>query len=125
MLTTGGDSGIGGGVVSMTYFESHFGLLNPDMSTNKKKSDDVTSNVVSVLQAGAFFGALGSAPISGELALLVGLGEGGGALAFNGAMAGLCRFDLPGECSRRCMEGRALVMLRDGRRVFRAAKALP
>jgi hypothetical protein len=30
------------------------------------KINDVSSNVVSVLQAGAFFGALGSAPISGK-----------------------------------------------------------
>ena len=59
----GGDSGIGGGVVSMSYFKQHFGL------TDTKKTNNVSSNVVSVLQAGAFFGALGSAPISGELAL--------------------------------------------------------
>ena len=52
-------SGIGGGVVSQPYFQDHFGF-----ATNKKKSDDISSNVVSVLQAGAFFGALGSAPVS-------------------------------------------------------------
>ena len=65
-LTRPVDSGIGGGVVSQKYFKEHFGLLNPDGSTNTAKSDNVSSLVVSVLQAGAFFGALGSAPISGE-----------------------------------------------------------
>ena len=53
-------------MVSMTYFKEHFGLVNPDGSPNTKKANDVSSNVVSVLQAGAFFGALGSAPISGK-----------------------------------------------------------
>ena len=66
-LTAPPSSGIGGGVVSQDYFKTHFGLVNPDGSANKHKSDNVSSNVVSVLQAGAFFGALGSAPISGEL----------------------------------------------------------
>lgn len=47
------------------YFESHFGLINPDGSENTHKTNDISSNVVSVLQAGAFFGALGSAPMSG------------------------------------------------------------
>src|ERR1700735_4532787 len=39
-------------------------MLNADGSPNAKKTTEVSSNVVSVLQAGAFFGALGSAPIS-------------------------------------------------------------
>ena len=47
------------------YFESHFGLINSDGSENVDKTNDISSNVVSVLQAGAFFGALGSAPMSG------------------------------------------------------------
>ncbi|TBU21731.1 general substrate transporter [Dichomitus squalens] len=63
----GYDTGIGGGVVSMNYFKEHFGLMNPDGTPNKKKANDVSSNVVSVLQAGAFFGALGSAPISAAI----------------------------------------------------------
>ncbi|KAL1940960.1 hypothetical protein VTO73DRAFT_7596 [Trametes versicolor] len=63
----GYDTGIGGGVVSQDYFKTHFGLVNADGSPNTKKSNDVSSNVVSVLQAGAFFGALGSAPISAAL----------------------------------------------------------
>ena len=35
-----------------------------------KKSNDILSNVVSILQAGAFFGALGSAPISGTCRII-------------------------------------------------------
>lgn len=53
-------SGIGGGVVSQPYFQEHFGFAN-----DTAKKNDISSNVVSVLQAGAFFGAIGSAPISG------------------------------------------------------------
>lgn len=58
------DSGIGRGVVSQPYFMSHFGLLNADGSVNVAKYNGITANVVSVLQAGAFFGSLGSAPVS-------------------------------------------------------------
>jgi sugar porter (SP) family MFS transporter len=57
----GYDTGIGGGVVTSPYFLSSFGL------TTTKQQNDVQSNVVSVLQAGAFFGALGSAPISSRI----------------------------------------------------------
>ncbi|KAJ7321079.1 general substrate transporter [Mycena albidolilacea] len=60
----GYDTGIAGGVVSQHYFQAHFGLLNPDGKPNVPKTNAISSNVVSVLQAGAFFGALGSAPIS-------------------------------------------------------------
>ncbi|KZT66079.1 general substrate transporter [Daedalea quercina L-15889] len=63
----GYDTGVGGGVVSQTYFQTHFGLVNSDGTVNTAKSDEVSSNVVSVLQAGAFFGALGSAPISSAI----------------------------------------------------------
>ena len=58
-------SGVGGGVVAQDYFKSHFGITDANGHTDPKKSDNVSSNVVSVLQAGAFFGALGSAPLSG------------------------------------------------------------
>ncbi|PPQ76088.1 hypothetical protein CVT26_004595 [Gymnopilus dilepis] len=56
-----------GGVVSAQYFLEQFGLINDDGTKNVQKSNDVSSNVVSVLQAGAFFGALGSAPISAKI----------------------------------------------------------
>jgi len=54
-------------VVSAPFFIQQFGLLNPDGTTNPQRNADVSSNVVSVLQAGAFFGALGSAPISSKI----------------------------------------------------------
>ena len=63
------NSGVGRGVVSQGYFQSHFGITDANGHVDKKKSNDINSNVVSVLQAEAFFGALGSAPISGERAL--------------------------------------------------------
>ncbi|KAJ3781623.1 general substrate transporter [Lentinula aff. detonsa] len=55
-----------GGVVGNLYFEETFGIANSTGSINTNKSDMVSSNVVSVLQAGAFFGALLSAPISAK-----------------------------------------------------------
>ncbi|KAH7886711.1 general substrate transporter [Phlebopus sp. FC_14] len=60
----GYDTGIAGGVVFQSFFKTSFGLTNEDGSLNASKYNAVSSNVVSVLQAGAFFGALGSAPIS-------------------------------------------------------------
>jgi sugar porter (SP) family MFS transporter len=63
----GYDTGIGGGVVSAPFFLEHFGLLNPDGSKKTTEINNVSSNVVSVLQAGAFFGALGSAPLSSKI----------------------------------------------------------
>ncbi|EDR07128.1 uncharacterized protein LACBIDRAFT_250584 [Laccaria bicolor S238N-H82] len=60
----GYDTGIAGGVVSQTFFQHRFGLVNTDGTINIARSNEVSSNVVSVLQAGAFFGALLSAPLS-------------------------------------------------------------
>ena len=42
-----------------------YGLKNPDGTTNTARKDHISAVVVSVLQAGAFFGAFSSAPISG------------------------------------------------------------
>ncbi|KAH9474988.1 putative quinate permease [Psilocybe cubensis] len=56
-----------GGVVSAPFFQQHFGLIHPDGTKNTGRVNAVSSNVVSVLQAGAFFGALGSAPISSKI----------------------------------------------------------
>lgn len=53
------ERGVAGGVVSQPAFQDHFGL------SDKSKITNLSGNVVSVLQAGAFFGALGSAPVSG------------------------------------------------------------
>jgi sugar porter (SP) family MFS transporter len=64
----GYDTGIAGGVVSQPAFRKEFGLYLPDgVTPNTKLITKVSSNVVSVLQAGAFFGALGSAPISSAI----------------------------------------------------------
>jgi MFS family permease len=63
----GYDTGIAGGVVSQPAFRREFGLYNADNTPNTKLITKVSSNVVSVLQAGAFFGALGSAPISSAI----------------------------------------------------------
>jgi sugar porter (SP) family MFS transporter len=62
----GYDTGIAGGVVSQENFQKHFGMW-PNGVENKALVTAVSSNVVSVLQAGAFFGALGSAPISNKI----------------------------------------------------------
>lgn len=56
----GYDTGIAGGVVTQKTFQTAFSVKPSDVNT-------VSANVVSVLQAGAFFGALGSAPISSWL----------------------------------------------------------
>lgn len=58
-------------MVAQKFFQQRFGLVNPDGTKNNKRTTDVTANVVSVLQAGAFFGALGSAPISSEYLFLM------------------------------------------------------
>jgi len=42
-----------------------YGLKNPDGTANISRKDHISAVIVSVLQAGAFFGALTSAPISG------------------------------------------------------------
>ncbi|KAK7434765.1 hypothetical protein VKT23_020043 [Stygiomarasmius scandens] len=66
IILFGYDTGIAGGVVSNEYFQKHFGMW-PNGVKDQKRIDDISSNVVSVLQAGAFFGALGSAPISARI----------------------------------------------------------
>ena len=52
--------------MSQEYFKRNFGLVNDDNTINIHRSNEVSSNVVSVLQGGAFFGALGSANVSCE-----------------------------------------------------------
>ncbi|KAJ2925781.1 hypothetical protein H1R20_g11310, partial [Candolleomyces eurysporus] len=63
----GYDTGVGGGVVSANYFLQTFGLVDENGAKDQKKLDNVSSNVVAVLQAGAFFGALSSAPVSSRI----------------------------------------------------------
>ncbi|EJC99410.1 general substrate transporter [Fomitiporia mediterranea MF3/22] len=62
----GYDTGVAGGVVSQDAFKHHF-LMEDDGTISSSKVTNVSGNVVSVLQAGAFFGALGSAPISSRI----------------------------------------------------------
>jgi hypothetical protein len=59
-------SGVAGGVVQSRYFQIKFGLRPAEGFANQNHIDNVSANVVSVLQGGAFFGALSSAPISGR-----------------------------------------------------------
>ncbi|TFK19869.1 sugar transporter [Coprinopsis marcescibilis] len=66
ILLFGYDTGIGGGVVSAPYFLESFGLIENGVK-DVKRSDEVSGNVVAVLQAGAFFGALSSAPVSSRI----------------------------------------------------------
>jgi len=67
IILFGYDTGVAGAVVGSPFFQESFGLLDENGKLNKAKSDAISSNVVSVLQAGAFFGALGSAPISAKI----------------------------------------------------------
>lgn len=64
-------SGIAGGVVQSKYFQIKFGVRPTEGPANQNRINDVSANVVSVLQGGAFFGALSSAPISGGSLSLV------------------------------------------------------
>jgi sugar porter (SP) family MFS transporter len=67
ILLFGYDTGVAGGVVAQPFFQQHFGLLGADGKPIASRTTSVTSNVVSVLQAGAFFGALGSVPLSEKI----------------------------------------------------------
>ncbi|KDQ49738.1 hypothetical protein JAAARDRAFT_165319 [Jaapia argillacea MUCL 33604] len=63
----GYDTGVAGGVVTQKYFLQHFGIIDSSGNIDVTRKNEISSNVVSVLQAGAFFGALGSAPISARI----------------------------------------------------------
>ncbi|KAG6829259.1 hypothetical protein H0H92_005139 [Tricholoma furcatifolium] len=82
IILFGYDAGIAGGVVSQPYFQQEFKLRNPDGSKNRERTDEVTSLVVSVLQAGGFFGALTSSPISADLPVKARFGRKRTLLAF-------------------------------------------
>ncbi|KAL4062673.1 general substrate transporter [Scleroderma citrinum] len=64
ILLVGYDGAIAGSVVSQPFFETEFGLVNPDGTINNPKDTEISSNVVSFFPLGALFGALGSAPAS-------------------------------------------------------------
>ena len=63
-------SGVAGGVIAQDAFKEHF-LMDEGGFVDSSKVQNVSGTVVSVLQAGAFFGALGSAPVSCEHHLLL------------------------------------------------------
>ncbi|KAJ8507726.1 hypothetical protein ONZ45_g9935 [Pleurotus djamor] len=58
MILFGYDTGVAGGVVANDYFREYFELTHNGIA-DQKRIDSVTSNVVSVLQAGAFFAKIG------------------------------------------------------------------
>ncbi|CZR61664.1 probable high-affinity glucose transporter [Phialocephala subalpina] len=58
-LLFGFDTGVAGSIVALRSFSSDF-----KFSTNAAKAADVSSNIVALLNAGAFFGALAPAPLS-------------------------------------------------------------
>jgi MFS family permease len=60
----GYDTGVAGGVVQSKYFQIKFGVRPVEGPVKQSRIDDVSANVVSALQGGAFFGALSSAPVS-------------------------------------------------------------
>ncbi|KAI0031293.1 general substrate transporter [Vararia minispora EC-137] len=53
----GYDTGVAGSVIAQPYFKQQFGIVG-------SRANDLSQNIVSVLQAGAFFGALSSPPVS-------------------------------------------------------------
>ena len=57
-------SGIAGGAVKSVYFQVEFGMRPATGPSDSTRINNISQNVVSVLMAGALFGALGSAPIS-------------------------------------------------------------
>ncbi|KAG8872262.1 hypothetical protein FRB97_007820 [Tulasnella sp. 331] len=59
----GYDTGVAGGVITTTAFKTAFNLTHASTA----EVNNVSSNVVAVLQGGAFFGALGSAPASNAI----------------------------------------------------------
>ncbi|EJD00168.1 sugar transporter [Fomitiporia mediterranea MF3/22] len=66
LISFGYDTGVAGGVIAQDAFIDHF-FLDDKGNIDADKVTNVSGNVVSVLQAGAFFGSLGSAPISSRL----------------------------------------------------------
>jgi hypothetical protein len=52
--------------VQSKYFQIKFGIRPAEGPAEQSRIDNVSANVVSVLQGGAFFGALSSAPVSGR-----------------------------------------------------------
>lgn len=82
-IIIGYDAGFIGGTVSLTSFQQEFGL--DKMSAGKKA--DIEANVVSVFQAGAYFGCLFFYPVGEYLGRKVGLILSGFFLTFGAAIS--------------------------------------
>lgn len=73
----GYDTGVAGSVIALKSFQNQFGLVHPGASqtpAEKKRTANLSANVVSVLQAGAFVGALAGAPLSDKFGRRIALG---------------------------------------------------
>lgn len=82
-IIIGYDAGFIGGTVSLASFLSEFGLDK----TSAAHQADISSNVVSVFQAGAYFGALLFYPVGEILGRKVGLIASGFLLTFGAAIS--------------------------------------
>lgn len=60
----GYDTGVMGSVLALTSFKKDFGLPTESTGFSTKENADVASNVVSLLTAGCFFGAIAAAFIN-------------------------------------------------------------
>lgn len=75
VVTSNPDTGLGGGVLAVKSFQRSFGLVKADGKA-VDNIRDLQGNIVSILQGGAFFGAIAGAPLESRLgrkkALMVG-----------------------------------------------------
>ncbi|RAL14472.1 sugar porter family MFS transporter [Aspergillus homomorphus CBS 101889] len=63
-LLFGYDTGVMGSVLSLDSFKNDFGLPTDSTGFASEKNSQVSSNVVSLLTAGCFFGAIAAAPLN-------------------------------------------------------------
>ncbi|OOF93042.1 hypothetical protein ASPCADRAFT_173727 [Aspergillus carbonarius ITEM 5010] len=63
-LLFGYDTGVMGSVLSLDSFKEDFGLPTGSSGFASSKNSDISSNVVSLLTAGCFFGAIFAAPLN-------------------------------------------------------------
>lgn len=69
----GMDIGIIGGVITMDTFETAFGYSKLPSAKAQIADANLSANIVSVMQAGAFFGALGANPVADKFGRKPGL----------------------------------------------------
>lgn len=85
----GYDTGLGGGVLKVHSFQQEFGLLAAD-GTAVSNIATLSGNIVSILQGGAFFGALFGAPIEDKLGRKIALMIGCGVFLVGGVIQTAC-----------------------------------